>query len=123
MFDFTTPITSNVILTTKYVSKTLPVKDSFTAQELSEYAGMRGKFEFTVDWGSGGKARGRLYYGGKLMASHEVSSSSHYLVKFETEVIKVAKVKLYIYFDYYNENLREWKTTTKTVKKVTFIPE
>ncbi len=84
---------------------------------------MRGKFEFTVDWGSGGKARGHLYYGGKLMASGEWSSSSHYLVKFETEVIKVAKVKLYIYFDYYNENLREWKATTKTVKKVTFIPE
>ena len=124
MFDFTTPITSNVILTTKYVSKTLPVKNSFTAQELSEYAGMRGKFEFAVDWGSGGIARGRLYYGEKLMASREVSSSSHALIKFETEVIEVsAKAGLYIYFDYYNENLREWKTANKKVKKVTFIPE
>lgn len=85
---------------------------------------MRGKFEFAVDWGSGGKARGRLYYGGKLMASGEWSSSSHALIKFETEVIEVnAKDKLYIYFDYYNENMREWKTTTETVKKVTFIPE
>lgn len=83
-------------------------------QELSEYAGMRGKFEFTVDWGSGGKARGRLYYGGKLMASSEVSSSSHALIKFKTEVIEVnAKSGLYIYFDQYNENLREWKTTKK----------
>ena len=124
MFDFTTPITSNVILTTKYVSKTLPVKNSFTAQELSEYAGMRGKFEFTVDWGSGGIARGRLYYGEKLMASSQVSSSSHALIEFKTEVIEVnAKDKLYIYFDYYNENLREWKTANKKVKKVTFIPE
>ena len=128
MFDFTTPITSNVILTTKYVSKTLPVKNSFTAQELSEYAGMRGKFEFTVDWGSGGIARGRLYYGEKLMASYHGSisspTSSHNLIEFKTEVIEVsAKARLYIYFDYYNENLREWKTANKKVKKVTFIPE
>ena len=128
MFDFTTPITSNVILTTKYVSKTLPVKNSFTAQELSEYAGMRGKFEFAVDWGSGGIARGRLYYGEKLMASYHGSisspTSSHNLIEFKTEVIEVsAKARLYIYFDYYNENLREWKTANKKVKKVTFIPE
>ena len=92
---------------------------------MSEYAGMRGKFEFAVDWGSGGISRGRLYYGEKLMASSQVSSSSHALIEFKTEVIEVnAKDKLYIYFDYYNENLREWKTTNfKTVKKVTFIPE
>ena len=49
------------------------------------------------------------------MASGEWSSSSHALIKFETEVIEVnAKYGLYIYFDQYNENLREWKTTKKT---------